>query len=120
MDQYIVNGVEIDYDTFDLENMESYNEEVRRVAEEAGAELEGENSLGKLRRVCYAMMDAFDHLCGDGTAQKIFGSRVNVKAIYTGYNAFTTAVAKAEQAAAAEMGSPTPTNREQRRDIRRK
>lgn len=121
MERYMVNSVEIEYDTFDIDNLTAWEEEVSRVAEETEITLEGESGLEKLRRVCYAMMDLFDRLCGEGTARKIFGERVNVKAIYEGYHAFTSAVSAAALACAASMGAPAASrSRGQRQTAERR
>lgn len=115
MEKYIVNGVEIAYDTFDMDCLEAWEEEVQRVADESGAELENEGSLEKIRRVCEAMKDFFDQVCGEGTARKVFGERTNVRAVYDGYRAFTEEVGKEVRAYAARMDAAAPANRAQRR-----
>lgn len=113
MEKYMVNGQEVEYDTFDLDNMETYDEAVKRVAEVAQAEdATDENYLVRMRETCNAILDAFDAFLGDGMAVKIFGNRVNVKTIMNGYHEFTGAVIAARKSLAetAPQG-----NREQRR-----
>lgn len=120
MEKYIVNGVEIAYDTFDIDSLESWEDETGLVADECTAELEGETGLDKVRRVCAAMKDFFDRVCGDGTARKIFGERTNVRAVYDGYRSFTTDVSREVKAYTAQMNAPLPADRGQRRAAERR
>lgn len=127
MDIYTINGVEVEYDTFDLANMELYDSEVKRIAEEA-AELNAvpvtdSNYLGILRDKCALIMDAFDCILGEGTSEKLFHGRLNVAVILDSYREFTSAVAARvasfgssyAPAAAAPEAAELPMNREQRR-----
>lgn len=63
----------------------------------------------------------FDAVCGDGTAQKIFGDQVNVKEIYTSYNDFVSQVTRTSKQFASDMaamhGTNSAGNRAQRRAI---
>lgn len=123
MEKYMVNGVEIQYDAFDIDNIEKWDEEVRRVADEAKKPRGDDETAGsQLRRVCYSMLDLFDAMCGDGTAQEVFGEAVNVKAIYEGYASFVKQVSekmmefsKEAPAMFQREGAVTPVNRAQRR-----
>lgn len=121
MDKYIVNGVEVAYDTFDLDNIERWDQEVQRVGEEVNTKVSGEDNLTTLRRVCNAMQDFFDAVCGEGTALKIFGDRVNVKDIYTAYDDFVTQVKTKSGEFTSQMiarsANQQPLNRVQRRAI---
>lgn len=124
MDKYIINGVEIEYDTFDLVNMEVYDSEVKRVAAEAerlrGVELNRDNYLGILRGQCESIMDAFDCIVGEGTARMLFGTRVNVADILNAYGEFTGAVAARLGNLSGGQTAPAPAgNREQRRAAER-
>lgn len=110
MEKYTVNGHEIEYDTFDLENMEIYDREVRKV-EEAVKSVDtknmGDNYIAVLRDLAETILDFFDAVLGDGMAREIFGERTNIRDIKNGYRDFTQGVVK-------EMGGLSP-NREQRR-----
>lgn len=123
MDKYIVNGVEIEYDTFDLDNIEHFEGEVQRVSDAVSAKVDGEDKHFVLRRLCDAMQDFFDAVCGEGTALKIFGDRVNVKDIYTAYDDFVGQVKSKSGEFTAQMvarsASQQPLNRAQRREIER-
>lgn len=119
METYIINGVEVEYDTFDLVNMELFDSEVRRVSKSAEA-LKGADSTNYLqltRAACEDILDAFDTLLGDGMADKIFGGKVNAKIIPSAWVAFTQSVAAAMKGVG--NGSTQHMNREQRRAAER-
>lgn len=67
MDKYIVNGVEFEYDTFDLVNMEIYRDEVKRVAElaELSKNVTVDNYVEIIREMCEGVLDAFDTIVGE-------------------------------------------------------
>ncbi|MBS7225370.1 MAG: hypothetical protein KH050_08530 [Clostridiaceae bacterium] len=113
MEKYTVNGKTFEYDTFDLENMERYDREARRIEEQANhINANGENYISVLREIANSVLDFFDVVVGDGMAREIFGERVNFRDIMSGYREFTEDVAKAMQ-----DSMPAP-NREQRRRSR--
>ena len=70
-----------------------------------------------LRALCEEICDFFDVVLGEGTAQKLFGGRMNVREITDSYRSFTRDVVAqlGTQAAAGMAAAPTPGNREQRR-----
>lgn len=118
MEKYIINGVEMEYDTFDLDNMERLDGAVKQVQEDVNALQErmrgGESSMKLLREQANAFLDFFDDVLGDGAARKIFGDKVNILAIAQGYKEFTAAVAGQQSKIAETIGKPAG-NREQRR-----
>ncbi len=121
MEKYMVNGVEIQYDTFDVDNIEKWDEEVQRVADEAKKPRgDDETVAAQLRRICYSMRDMFDAVCGDGTALDVFGEKVNIKAIHEGYASFVKQVGKnmaefSKEAASTFQKEESHMNRAQRR-----
>lgn len=121
MEKYIINGVEVEYDTFDLDNMERLADSVQALKEDVksiqGRMKDGEDSFKLLREQANLMLDFFDDILGDGAAKKIFGGKVNILDIANGYKDFTAAVAKQQAALAEAVAQP---NREQRRARDRK
>ena len=120
METYRINGIDVEYDTFDLANMELFDSEYRRVtdfARRAKDEAETESYLTVLRALCEEICDFFDTVLGEGTAQKLFGGRMNVREITDSYRSFTRdVVAQMSTQAAAGIAAPSaPGNREQRR-----
>lgn len=125
METYIVNGVEVEYDTFDLDAMELFDGEVTRLrdsvkASQKQAEDSG-NYIEMLREQGENILDFFDTVLGEGAAQKIFGSRMNIKELLNGYRDFIKNVVETRKeldgkASGSEVQS---WNREQRRAAER-
>lgn len=118
MEKYTINGVEVEYDTFDLDNIEKLDEAVQNILETVDGLRErmagGENAAALLREQANAFLDFFDDVLGDGSARKIFGDRVNILKIANGYREFTDAVAEEQKKLAQTAGQPR-LNRDQRR-----
>lgn len=122
MEKYIINGVEVEYDTFDLDNMERFDSERAALQEKVNAaEFNGVDSL---REQAENILDFFDAVLYDGAAHDIFGDRVNIRDIIDGYRKFGNDVMKAvtdwgaqfKNAVAVQSVAP---NREQRRAAER-
>ena len=112
-EEFTINGHTVEFDPFDLDNLEQYLAE-RRVKRE------GESAIDTLRRLCDLIMDFFDALIGDGTSRDIFGERTNVKALMNGYRDFCAAVNAKLAEYTKEVSAPPPmqaTNRAQRRAL---
>lgn len=116
METYIVNGVAVEYDTFDLVNMELFGTEVERLKDFADS-IKGKryetfaDSVSDLREMCEGIKDFFDCVVGEGTSEKVFGDRVNALDMTQAYNTFVD-----EVSAKMRDGFSAPTmNREQRR-----
>lgn len=88
MEKYIINGVEIDYDTFDMDSMDRYEESMGIVSEVAKNPQNEETGATYMRRVCESIMDFFDAVIGEGAATKIFGNRTNIKECFGVYGGF--------------------------------
>ena len=122
MDTYIINGVEVQYDTFDLTNLELYGAEAERLhakAEEANAVSKSgapyADQVAALRELCEDLLDSFDCLLGEGMAERIFGGRMNVMDITQAYKQFIDDV----NARVRAMQPASAGNREQRRAAER-
>lgn len=123
METYIVNGVAVEYDTFDLVNMELFGTEVERLTKFANSS-KGKvydtfaDSVSDLRELCEGVKDFFDCVLGEGMAEKIFGNRVNALDMSQAYHTFV-----AEVSARMQNGFSAPVapamNREQRRAAER-
>lgn len=119
METYIVNGVSIEYDTFDLVNMELFGTEVERLKDFADS-IKGKtyetfaDGVSDLREMCEGIKDFFDCVVGEGTSEKVFGTRVNALDMTQAYHNFV-----AEVSARMQNGFSAPVapamNREQRR-----
>lgn len=117
METYIINSVEVEYDTFDLANMEVFRDESKRVAalSELSANVTEDNYIEIIREMCEGVMDAFDTIIGEGTSDLVFGGKVNAKTVPAAWKQFTQDVA-----AVMNEANPAPAmNREQRRAAER-
>lgn len=121
MEKYIINGVEVEYDTFDLVNMELYDSEVRRISEAAEAMqiADKDDYLQTVRAMCEDIMDSFDTLLGEGASKEIFGGKVNAKVIPTAWKGFIRDVASNMASIGADDAPIVHINREQRRAAER-
>ena len=120
METYIINGIEFEYDTFDLVNMEIYRDEVKRVEElaELSKNVTVDNYVEIIREMCEGVMDAFDTIVGEGTSELLFGGRVNAKTVPQAWNDFAKAVASNLNESGVNSAA-VPMNREQRRRAER-
>ena len=120
MEKYIVNGVEVEYDTFDIDSMELLDSEVTRLKNEIDAiKRDGLNSaeyIKILREQGENILDFFDAVLGDGSSTKIFGNKMNIRDLLNEYKKFTDDVAKVRSEIGSEFKTVAPpSNREQRR-----
>ena len=76
-----VLGVELDYDFFDADQMEVYERENRRVAEDIKepAQYEDKSTADAFRIQCRIVDRFFDAVFGEGTAKQIFHGKVNLR-----------------------------------------
>ena len=123
METYIVNGVAIEYDTFDLVNMELFGTEVERLKDFADS-IKGKqyndfaDSVAYLREMCEGIKDFFDCVVGEGTSEKVFGTRVNALDMTQAYHNFVAEVSTKMQNGFSVPVAPA-MNREQRRAAER-
>lgn len=123
MDNYIVNGVSVEYDTFDLVNIELFGTEVERLTKLANSS-KGKvydtfaDSVSDLRELCEEVKDFFDCVLGEGMAEKIFGNRVNALDMSQAYHTFVAEVSARMQTGFSAPAAPA-LNREQRRAAER-
>lgn len=121
MDQYIVNGVEIELDTFDVDCIERYETGLSHFSTVVESAVEGEPVANKLRRACHEIMNFFDDVVGEGTAEQIFKGRTNARECYEAYNRFITDVsAKMAELKDTMVPEAVPLNRQQRREAERR
>lgn len=123
MEKYSINGHEVEYDTFDLANMELFDSEVMRVEREVKAlraeNANVENYIAMLREQAESVLDFFDTVLGEGTAREVFGGRVNIRDITAAYRGFTEDVVRMRKSLFAGSVASAPANREQRRAAER-
>ena len=127
METYLINGREVEFDTYDLVNMELFQSQAAELSRLAGEVLsDGENPVAAIRAMCEGVMDFFDLVIGEGTSELCFGSRPNVKVLVEAFRKFVEdvnaeTVRFRENNAAAEIPPvhAPDLNREQRRAAER-
>lgn len=124
MEQYVINGHTVSYDTFDLDEMELFDSEAVRVDEEVkeiAADADGQGGYIKaIRAQCESVLDFFDTVLGENASREIFGGKTNVKTIMEAYKGFVMEVVSARKDLGLSAGgAPAPANREQRRAAER-
>lgn len=125
METYIINGQEVQYDTFDLEAMELLDMEIERCTAAAEAVdpagLNMSNYRAIVREQCENVLDMFDTVLGEGMSGKLFGGKMNAKTILTAYRKFVSDVMEVRSNIDADSPNPAaaPVNREQRRAAER-
>ena len=118
MNKFKVNGVDLEYDILELDEMERYYDVTDRITEELQNTEETERPVDRLRRVCESVLEGFDALFGAGTAREIFGDRIYVDDIMLGYTTMVNAMNEAMSAGTAEINAAmqaAPRNRAERR-----
>lgn len=124
METYTINGVNVEYDTFDAVNIRLFQTEAQRMSREM-------NNIDKsdpdsLYEICLMARDYFDTVVGEGTAEKCFGTRNNVRDIAIAYAKFIEDVLNTMRSAerisipnVPNNAGSVPVNREQRRAAER-
>lgn len=76
-----IMGVELEYDFFDADMLDKYEDANQKVQEriQEPTQYEGLRTGEALRIQCGIVNDFFDEVFGDGTADKIFGGKANIK-----------------------------------------
>lgn len=74
-------GVELQFDFFDADELEIYERENKRVADriKEPTQYEGKTTAEALRIQCGIVNDFFNAVFGEGTADKIFKGKNNIK-----------------------------------------
>ena len=72
----IINGVELEFDLYDLETAKRMDKAIDAVKSVA---INKKTYADRIRSECKAAFVFFDALFGDGTAKKVFGDELNLK-----------------------------------------
>lgn len=75
-----VLGAELEYDFFDADQLELYERENKKVAEDIGdmGQYEGKSTADAIRMQCRIVGKFFDAVFGEGTAKKLFRGKANI------------------------------------------
>lgn len=74
-------GVELEYDFLDADQLEVYERENQKVAEDINepTQYEGKSTADSIRIQCHVVDRFFDAVFGAGTAQKLFKGKANIR-----------------------------------------
>ena len=119
-----VLGVELEYDFFDADQMEVYERENRRVAEDIKepTQYEDKSTADAYRIQCGIVDRFFDAVFGDGTAKRIFHGKANLRDHMEAFGIVAQAAgeARAEFDAIEEKYTPNRAERRQTEKDNRK
>lgn len=111
---FTVNGKKLEYDIFELEKAELFEQEMNSVVNKMNALQNREESITlaqSIRTQCEVIAECFDHLFGEGTAEKIFDGRINLllalnsyEELINGIHAEKSQVEKIAKAAVSKYG----------------
>lgn len=75
-----VLGLELEYDFFDADQLEVYERENKKVAEDIGdmGQYEGKSTADAIRIQCRIVDGFFDAVFGEGTAKRLFHGKANI------------------------------------------
>lgn len=74
-----IKNVEIEFDFFDADNVELFENELKKVQEKCEKKKKVQMSMSEaIKEECKIVDEFFDAVFGDGTAQKIFGGKMNL------------------------------------------
>ena len=125
MDTYIINGHEVEFDIFDLTSLELFESE-RTFAMKRAEEIQSnnDNAVNTVREMCEIVRDFFDVLLGEGTSEKLFGTRRNIMVEMSALTKFMRDVSSMIDRAETQFFESTSEcprlNRQQRREAERK
>ena len=109
-------GVELEYDFFDADQLEVYERENAKVAEDIKepTQYEGKSTADALRIQCQIVDNFFDAVFGSGTAQKIFKGKANIRDHMEAFGIMTQGVVNARKEFDAIEDKYTPNRAERR------
>lgn len=73
-----INGVELEFDIFDLDTAEAYEDGMELVQKTAASAPKNKSLTDVIQVQCQAVFDFFDMVFGEGTSGTVFGNRMNL------------------------------------------
>ena len=92
-----ISGVELQFDFFEADNIDLFNKELEKVRDDIKKpeQYEGKTTGESLKIQCKIVNEFFDKIFGNGTAEKLFGTKNNIK---DHMEAFAQAIALSQEA----------------------
>lgn len=91
----VVNGVELEFNIYDLDCAEKYEEAVALVEKEANEYKSSSKKISDvIKSQCQSVFNFFDDVFGEGTSEEVFGERTNLMECLNAFRTVTSAVKK--------------------------
>lgn len=87
MSKFEINGVELEYDAFDMDTVEKFTAAKQEVADQVTALADTKDIVKVGRAQCKAVKGFFDTVFGEGMGEKVCGEKDNLKACAEAYGA---------------------------------
>ena len=109
-------GVELELDVFDADVIEVCEREFAAVKDQVGNKenYKGMSSADGIRFQCRKINDFFDHVFGEGTAEKIFKGKSNIKDHMEAFSVVSNEVTASKDKFTAMVDKYTPNRAERR------
>ena len=118
------NDVELEVDIEDYDFLERYDDAFKKMDVEEKAIQKVGTSISILKDYCMLFYHLFDRIFGEGTGERLFNKKYNVRICEDCYDSFIRYCAEqnaeANRRRAAIMAKYAPQNREQRRNQQKK
>ena len=109
MSKITVLGQELEFDFFDADELERYEGENLKVEEDFNKlDYKSMSNADALRAQCRIINVFFDNLFGEGTAEKLFHGKSNIKDHLNAFAAITNAAVTSDQEIGALRGRYSP------------
>lgn len=112
-----INGVELELDLFDADELEKYERLNKELVEKVSdkSRYDGMSTPDAFREQCRCIDELFDGLFGAGTAKKVFNGKMNIKQHLEAQVMLANEAVNAKKELNAIRNKYSPKNREQRR-----
>ena len=93
-----INGVELEFDIYDLDTAKRYEAALKGLGTESSELQPGASLVESIEKECNMTFQFLDLLFGEGTSNKVFGSKCNLNACLEAVEAVTTDVSRQRSA----------------------
>lgn len=100
----VIDGTALELDMLDADQNARVAEALVAVGREMHSVAGGESAADVIRRQCRAIFSCFDAIFGDGTAERVFGERCNLRRAMRAFERLSRAAARQQAAFVDEMG----------------
>ena len=87
MSKFEINGVELEYDAFDMDTVEKFTEAKQEVADQITSLADTKDIVVMGRAQCKAVKGFFDTVFGEGMGERVCGKKDNLRTCAEAYGA---------------------------------